>query len=231
MPTMVLLAATAEPQTVSNLDGVTLDGVIFRSEGVDGEAAAQAMQALPDVPWGAQSNVLAAEDVSALIEAGADFISLTGLTSSLEALRDEDIGKLLVVPVDLKEEHARSLEVMPVDAIVYADAVGTPLTLEVLMHLATVRSEIGRPFLLPVHGTLTGWELECLREIGVEGVIADLETTDADALKALSQAIRALPRRKSRSELGSPTLPRVGGRPQPQPDDDDFDPEDPDDLP
>ena len=231
MPTMVLLAATAEPQTVSNLDGVTLDGVIFRSEGVDGEAAAQAMKALPDVPWGAQSNVLAAEDVSALIEAGADFISLTGLTSSLEALRDEDIGKLLVVPVDLKEEHARSLEVMPVDAIVYADAVGTPLTLEVLMHLATVRSEIGRPFLLPVHGTLTGWELECLREIGVEGVIADLETTDADALKALSQAIRALPRRKSRSELGSPTLPRVGGRPQPQPDDDDFDPEDPDDLP
>ena len=80
-------------------------------------------KALPDVPWGAQSNVLAAEDVSALIEAGADFISLTGLTSSLETLRDEDIGKLLVVPVDLKEEHARSLEVMPVDAIVYADAV------------------------------------------------------------------------------------------------------------
>ena len=231
MPTMVLLAATAEPQTVSNLDGVTLDGVIFRSEGVDGEAAAQAMKALPDVPWGAQSNVLAAEDVSALIEAGADFISLTGLTSSLEALRDEDIGKLLVVPVDLKEEHARSLEVMPVDAIVYADAVGTPLTLEVLMHLATVRCEIGRPFLLPVHGTLTMWELECLREIGIEGVIADLETTDADALKALSQAIRSLPRRKSRSDLGSPTLPRVGGRPRPQPDDDDFDPEDPDDLP
>ena len=48
------------------------------------------MQALPNVPWGAQSNVLAEEDVAALIEAGADFVSLTGLTSSLEALRDED---------------------------------------------------------------------------------------------------------------------------------------------
>ena len=232
MPTMVLLAATAEPQTISNLDGVTLDGVIFRSEGVDGAAAAQAMKALPNVPWGAQSNVLAAEDVAALIEAGADFVALTGLTSSLEVLRDEELGKLLVVPVDLKEEFARSLEVLPVDVIVYADAVGSPLTLEVLMHLATARCEIGRPFLLPVHGALSMWELECLREIGVEGVVADLETTDAEALKALSQAIRALPRRKSRSDLGSPSLPRVGGRPRPQPDDDDdFDPDDPDDLP
>ena len=143
-----------------------------------------------------------------------------------------NIGKLLVVPVDLKEEFARSLEVLPVDVIVYADAVGSPLTLEVLMHLATARCEIGRPFLLPVHGALSMWELECLREIGVEGVVADLETTDADALKALSHAIRTLPRRKSRNDLGSPSLPRVGGRPRPQPDDDDdFDPDDPDDLP
>ena len=231
MPTMVLLAATAEPQSMPSLDGVTLDGVIFRGDGADGAAASQAMQSLPDVPWGAQSNALAADDVAALVNAGADFVSLTGLTSSLDAIHDDNIGKLLVVPVDLKEEHARSLEVMPVDAVVYADAVASPLTLEVLMHLATARCEIGRPFLLPVHGALTGWELECLREIGVEGVIADLETTDAGALKALSEAIRGLPRRKSRGDSPSPTLPRIGGQSLPQQDDDDFEPDDPDDLP
>ena len=234
MPTMVLLAATAEPQTVANLDGVSLDGVIFRGEGADASAASQAMRSMPGVPWGAQSDALAAADVSALAEAGADFVSLTSLTSALDALRDEDLGKLLVVPVDLKEEHARSLEVMPVDAVVYADAVASPLTLEVLMHLATARCEIGRPFLLPVHGALTAWELECLREIGVEGVVADLETTDAAALNALAEAIRGLPRRKSRGDLGSPSLPRMTTRAQPQrddDDDDDFDPGDPDDLP
>ena len=233
MPTMVLLAATAEPQAVAGLDGVALDGVIFRGDDADASAAAQAMQSLPGVPWGAQSNALAADDVSALVNAGADFVSLTGLTSALDALHDEDVGKLLVVPVDLKEEHARSIEVMPVDAVIYADAVASPLTLEVLMHLATARCEIGRPFLLPVHGALTAWELECLREIGVEGVVADLETTDADALKALSEAIRGLPRRKSRGDSPSPTLPRVGGGPRTRRDDDDdpdFDPDDPDDL-
>ncbi|MDE2969420.1 MAG: hypothetical protein OXT51_04890 [Chloroflexota bacterium] len=233
MPTMVLLAATAEPEAVANANGVALDAVIFRGDGVDGAAAAKAMQALPDVPWGAQANTLSQGEVSALVEAGADFVSLTGLTSALDALRDEDVGKLLVVPVDLKEEHARSLEVMPVDAVMYADAVASPLTLEVLMHLATARCEIGRPFLLPVHGALTAWELECLREIGVEGVVADLETTNAEGLQALSDAIRGLPRRKSRGESLSATLPRLGGRARPQhdDDDDDFDPDDPDDLP
>ncbi|MCY4623821.1 MAG: hypothetical protein OXC99_02260 [Chloroflexi bacterium] len=232
MPTMLLLAATAEPRAVANADGIALDGVIFRGDGADAAAASQAMQSLPGVPWGAQVNALAADDVSALVDAGADFVSLTGLTSSLDALRNEDVGKLLVIPVDLKEEHAHSLEVMPVDAVVYADAVASPLTLEVLMHLATARCEIGRPFLLPVHGALTAWELECLREIGVEGVVADLETTNADALKALSEAIRGLPRRKSRSEGPSAVLPRINSRSHPQhDDDDDFDPDDPDDLP
>ncbi len=233
MPTMVLLAATAEPAAVANADGVTLDAVIFRGDGADAAAASQAMQSLPGVPWGAQVNALDPGDVSALVEAGADFVSLTGLTSSLDALRDDEVGKLLVVPVDLKEEHAHSLEVMPVDAVVYADAVASPLTLEVLMHLATARYEIGRPFLLPVHGALTAWELECLREIGVEGVVADLETTNADGLKALAEAIRGLPRRKSRGDAGSPIVPRVSSRPRPQQDDDDddFDPDDPDDLP
>jgi hypothetical protein len=156
MPTMVLLATTAEPQSIPSLDGVTLDGVIFRGDGTDGTAAAAAMQSLPNVPWGAQSNTIASGDVAALVEAGADFVSLTGLTSSLEALRDEDVGKLLVVPVDLKEEHARSLEVMPVDAVVYADAVASPLTLEVLMPAsATWRAATGetpvaarKPYLL-----------------------------------------------------------------------------------
>ena len=231
MPTMVLLAATAVPDAVADLGGASLDGVIFRGNGVDAASASQAMKALPDVPWGAQANTLTADDVGMLVEAGADFVSLTGLTSALDAVRDEDVGRLLVIPVDLKEEHARSLEVMPVDAVVYADAVASPLTLEVLMHLATARCEIGRPFLLPVHGALSAWELECLREIGVEGVVADLETTGADALSALSDAIRALPRRKSRGDLGSPSLPRTSARAQQQPDDDDdFDPEDPDDL-
>lgn len=229
-PTMVLLAATAEPQAIGNLDGATLDGVIFRGEGVEARTAAQAMELLPEVPWGAQRNALASDEVSALVEAGADFVSLTGLTSALDAVRDEQVGKLLVVPVDLREEHARSLEVMPVDAVVYAEAVRSPLTLEALMHLATARCEIGRPFLLPVHGALTAWELECLREIGVEGVVADLETTDAEGLKALSQAILSLPRRRARGDTATPSLPRISSRLQPEPDDD-FDPDDPDDLP
>jgi hypothetical protein len=77
-----------------------------------------------------------------------------------------------------------------------------------------------------VNGTLTAWELECLREIGVEGVVVDLATSDTDALAALAQTILELPRRRSRSEMTSPSLPRVSARAQVVEADDDDDDDD-----
>ncbi|MCH8940422.1 MAG: hypothetical protein IIC27_04790, partial [Chloroflexi bacterium] len=63
-----------------------------------------------------------------------------------------------------------------------------------------------------------------------EGVIVNLDSTDVDALNALAQTIADLPRRRSRVELSSPTLPRVSARAQAPDDDDDDYPESPDDI-
>jgi len=231
-PTMVLLASIADPSAAKKLDGVALDGLLFTLGTATGSTLAKAAGGLKDVPWGAQVQNPTADQVKDLVSAGCDFVTVTGLAAPLEALHDDDLGKLLVVSADLKEEHAHSMEVLPVDVVLYADAVSSPLSLESLLQLAAVRGEIGTPFLLPVNGALTTWELECLRGIGVEGVVADLASTDVEALKALAQGIRDLPRRRSRGDSGSPSLPRVSARAQPLQDDDDGDdPEDPDDFP
>ena len=70
-------------------------------------------------------------------------------------------------------------------------------------------------------GDLSAWELECLRDIGIEGVVVDLDTSDAARLKILGQAISDLPRRKPRNEFSSPSLPRVSAHDQVIDDDDD----------
>jgi hypothetical protein len=231
-PTMVLLASTADPKAATQLKGISLDGVLFTPGTVTASALAKAASGLTDVPWGAQVQSPTTDQVKELVDAGCDFITVTGMSASLEALHNEDLGKFLVVSPDLKEEHAHSMEVMPIDAVVYSDAVSSPLDLQSLLQLASDRGEIGSAFLLPVKGSLTTWELECLREIGVEGVIVDLASTDVASITALVQAIAELPRRRSRTEMSSPSLPRVSARAQVQDDDDDDDdyPESPDDL-
>ena len=231
-PTMVRLASVADPSAAKKLDGISLDGLLFTPGTATGSTLAEAASGLKDVPWGVQVQNPTSDQVKELVGAGCDFITMTGLAAPLEALHDEELGKLLVVSAELKEEHAHSMEVLPVDVVLYANAMSSPLNLESLLELAAVRGEIGIPFLVLVNGALTTWELECLRGIGVEGVVADLASTDVDTLKALSQRIRDLPRRRARSDSASPSLPHVSARAQPLQDDEgDEEPEDPDDFP
>ena len=222
-PTMVLLASTSNLKAINKLEGVSMDGLLFSMESSTGVELAKAASTLKDVPWGYQVENPTADQIKGLVEAGCDFITVTGLDAPLEALRNDDIGKFLVVSSELKEEQAHSLEVLPVDAVIYADSISSPLNLETLLKLAAVRGEIGSAFLLPVKGRLSAWELECLREIGIEGVIVDLESTDTNELKNLNQSILDLPRRRPRNDFSSPSLPRVSAHDQVIDDDDDDD--------
>jgi len=230
-PTMVLIASTADANAAAKLQDVSVDGVLYTAENSKGADLAKASSNLKDIPWGIRVASPTADQVRDLVEAGCDFVSLTGLTASLGALQNDELGKFLVVPADMKEEHAHSLEVLPVDAATFADTIALPLNLEGLMKLAAVRGEIGCPFLIPVDGILTAWELECLRDIGVEGIIVDLASTDVEGVTALAKAILELPRRRSRNEPSSPSLPRVTAQTQAgeADDDDDDDYEDGDD--
>ncbi len=208
-PTMVLIGSTNNPKAIHKLEGVFIDGVLFSTEKNSTADLAKASSVLKDVPWGYQVENPTSDQVKELVEAGCDFITVTGLEAPLEALHNDDLGKILVVSSDIKEAQAHSLEVLPIDAVVYADTASSPLNLKSLLILAAVRGEIGSAFLLPVTGNLSAWELECLRDIGIEGLIVDLASADADELKNLSQAIIDLPRRRLRNEMPSPSLPRV----------------------
>ena len=76
------------------------------------------------------------------------------------------------------------------------------------MTLAAQRGEINRPFLLPIVSAPSEWELECLRDIGVDGLLLDLEQADAQTLQLIRQRVQELPRRKAKGERPTPSIPR-----------------------
>jgi hypothetical protein len=113
------------------------------------------------------------------------------------------------------------------DAALFAQVPPKKLTLEVLLELAAHRNQIGKSFLLPITHAPSTWELECLRNIGVEGLVLNLDQADAGALGALHGRIRDLPKPKPRSERHAALLPQlaIGGEGRGGQDDDDDDEE------
>lgn len=210
-PAFVVLASSSSERKVSDLVQSPVeyptDAILFTPESVDLEALAKAASGLGDVPWGVRLRNGDTAGVTLLQEKGCDFIAFLPNQVSLELLQGEELGRLLVVPSALEKEQTQLLEDLPVDVTLWADPLPNPLTFEALMALATRRSYIAKPFLLSITAVPSPWELECLRNIGVEGLVLDLDKTDTEALKALWERIQALPRRKPRGERPTPYLP------------------------
>ena len=55
-------------------------------------------------------------------------------------------------------------------------------------------------------GIPSAWEVECLRDVGVDGVVVDAAHAGAAELEAVKQHILALPRRRPRGERPSPSV-------------------------
>ena len=80
------------------------------------------------------------------------------------------------------------------------------MTLQALMDLSAIRGEIAKPALVLLSGVPSAWEVECLRDIGVDGVVMDAAHAGATELEAVKQHILALPRRKPRGERPAPSV-------------------------
>lgn len=201
-PQMLLLASCSVPGELSQEALAHLDGVLVTSSDAKGEVRAE------DTPWGVMLPEATADAVGALREKGCDFIALSAGGVHLDSLKDEELGRVMVVPRDISTEQAHSLGDLPIDAVLLTEPLSPPMTLQALMDLSAVRGEIARPALVLLSGAPSAWEIECLRDIGVDAVVMDAARTSADELEALKQHILALPRRRPRGERPAPSVPQ-----------------------
>ena len=202
-PQMLLLASCATAEEVSEEALAHLDGVLLTSSNPTDDVNAG------DTPWGVMLPEAGADAIGPLRQKGCDFIALTAGGIHLDSLKDEDLGRVMVTPRDLSTERAHSLGDLPVDAVLLAEALSPPLTLQALMDLSALRGEIGKPALVFLSSVPSAWEVECLRDIGVDGVVMDASHASADELEALKQHILALPRRRPRGERPTPSVPQA----------------------
>ena len=151
-------------------------------------------------------------DAQKLAEAGADFI-VFGPNVPLAGLLEEKIGKIIEVDSFLSDWMLRSLNAMPVDAVLVSHhkKEGAVVTFEDLLVFQRLGAVLNKPLLIPVPGIISEKELSTLWEAGVDGVVVPAEAgQDAEAVVKIRDIISRLPYPSNKSkEKTSPIAPRV----------------------
>ncbi|MBI4338275.1 MAG: hypothetical protein HY683_10660 [Chloroflexi bacterium] len=213
VPALVVVAACEKPTDAVVAAEAGANAVLFLP-GKKGTVAlpAEAGDKLGTTPWGVVKSDLTSQEAEQLQSQGCDFI-VVDADASLAALHDRERGpgRVLRIAADLDEKLTRTLEDLPIDAVLVETPHQPPWTLHHLMLLSAIRLLVGKPFLLGVSGTPSPWEVECLRDIGVDGLVLNADTAKREGLLELRKAVNGLPQRKPRGDRPSPLLPHVQG--------------------
>ena len=135
---------------------------------------------------------------------GSDFIVFGIEGTPVELLEEGDMAHVLRISSDLEESQIRGLEDLPVDAILLQKpSLEGPLSLSHLLAISNIRSAVSRYLLLEWSEALTSRELEHLRDLGVDGLVVDMEQAEVQVIATLRERIDQLPPRKPKGEQRS----------------------------
>lgn len=169
-------------------------------------------RSLPDTVWGLWLEEKSHQSITTSIKAGADFFIMP-LDSEPDLPGIEKAGKILLLESSLSEGLIRTINELPVDAVLLSDGEegGTAVTWHQLMLCQRFTDLLPKPMLLTVPASVSRAELKALWDTGVDGVVIPVKTTkQAEKLKGLRQIIdksdfTARPRKKMAA-----LLPHIG---------------------
>jgi len=202
---MALIARVEPAENIAQLaDYVSsADAAIIARTGTEKDAVKDIGRSLPDTVWGLWLEEKSRPQIKASIEAGADFIILP-LNLEFGLPEIEKMDKILLVEWSLSEGLIRTINELPVDAVLLADDKGetSTITWHHLMLCQRFSDLLFKPLLLTVPTSVDSDELKALWKAGVDGVVVPLKTVkQAERLKELRQIINqseftARPRKK-----------------------------------
>jgi len=165
-------------------------------------------QAVSSIPWGGWLKDISGEEIK-LAEAGCDFVVFPSDTP-LAILQDNKVGKILEVGASLNEGLIKTIDDLPVDAVLIS---GEPekdnlLTWRHLMFFWRCAELVTKPLLASVPSSVGASELQALWAAGVVGVV--VETPPQGRISELRQIIDKLvfPLPSKRKKI-EPLLPRI----------------------
>lgn len=219
-PTMLTLvrlaagdAAKAADAAAKGADGVIVDGLEPKKlKGQDGKANG--------VVFGVRLQKAERNIVLSLKEAGADFAVVDIASAAADALLEENIGYVLLVPAEADDTRLRLIADLGVDALL-VQAPAQPVTVEGMLELRRIAALSRTPLLADVPADADATLLQILRDSGVAGVV--IEGSALGKLASLRERIAALPARGRRQEAhADATVPAQASHDHGEDDDEDY---------
>jgi len=215
---MLLVVSLAQPAVSGLADYVVgADAVILPvpKTGSGVKTLPKVSQAVSGIPWGVWLKDEAKGGINQVTQAGCDFAIFPAANTSLDLLQDDNVGKILQVEASLSDSLLRTIDGLPVDAVLIATEQEEKGSL-VWHHLMLFRrfaSLLTKPLLVFVPSRVTSNELQALWDAGVDCVIVGVEAGQyAEGLKELRQTIDKLvstsSRRRGKTEALLPYVSR-----------------------
>jgi hypothetical protein len=202
-------AAQSKPKLllIASLAKVNLDGMADYMAGADAglilisklspgaKTIAEALQAVPDIPWGGWLEDVDREEVNQIINTGCDFVVFPASSTALAILQGDKVGKILEVAASLSDGLLRAIDKLPIDAVLIGSEQeeGQFLTWHHLMYFQHCADLLTKPLLASIPSNVTASELQALWTAGVDGVVVGVGLEQpAGRLIELSKVIDGL---------------------------------------
>ena len=178
---------------------------------IDGLSVAKAAAVLKPLAKACTGVRLAAFDeagAKSLKAAGCDFVISPIDGTSSAAVDPENMGQVIIATADMSDTTLRALPPLGLDGI-YVDRDPGAMTLAQQLELVRIASFSSTPLMVRVEPDASVSELRVLRDSGAAVVVAPASTTP-DQVKALVEALKAVPASKKGGKSGDMALvPRL----------------------
>jgi hypothetical protein len=221
-PKMLLVASLAQADIGNPSDylaGADAGLLSIAKPSTGAKTLKELAKAVPDIPWGVWLKGGGQGGVKQMAKSGGDFAVFPPESTALPTLqKDDETGKILAVESSLEEGLLRTVNKLPVDAVLIA---GEPkkdysLTWQHLMLFQHFADLLTKPLLVAIPSKVTADELQALLETGVGGVVIEVEAGQpAGKLQELRKLIDGLkppsPRQPEKGEVLLPYTSRQAG--------------------
>ena len=211
-PSLLLIALlpSLSPEPAREAVARGADACLLAASDVKDQEIKPVVEALGEVPCGLRLGRVDAEIAGRVAELGADYAAFEAEDALATTFLASNLGHVLFLKDDLQDVYLRTLEALPLDAILVPQRKGL-LTIRQQMELQRISGLARKPLILTVSPQVTSSELEVLREAAVVAVAVEADSKGGlDALASLRKIIDELPpRRFRREERGEAILPRI----------------------
>ena len=220
----IALAALSDVGSLNKKQAADFDFIIVKTQKNTKTMLKTTNATLKEQIWGIWTNNTSIDSLDSLATEGCDFFTISNFSDPAEILAAENLGKLIVVPLDTPEELAHSINEMPVDAIILSGLEETTnLSISDAMRIRSIRDLLSKPVILLRINPLQTNDITVIRDLGIQGILLDIQNVKPKELKSIKDDIEKLPPSKPKTNQNRAILPTMNTHDQQEYDDDDDD--------